>query len=345
MINKCIRNNFILTIMAVMLILALALPALAQEPASPSSDVETPVLINAPLLPDYVAYDAELKEFEIMIDSGKVVGILAVAEGNEEWFNIFEDTVIIDNETGTPGSLNELKSGDKIFVYGSQMKTRSLPPQSRAIIVLTNIGPKAPTKYLTVMNVEKGIAGNTKVFDSNGEFIVNITNDTVLLPYLTKQIVMADDIKPGSKILVWSEIMTLSLPAQMTADRIILLPEEKTPEEGRIIISQMAGVIAYNGLEITPEDDELFYTKHDTLMIPLRKVTEALGYEVKWFPEGSRIELHKDGQAVNLQIGKRQYNDKELTIAPELTKSYTFVPTEFLEEILGFQVTINNHHV
>lgn len=343
MIKRFNSKSLALILISCMLVFSLAIPAIAQEPVLEPVISDLPLMKDAPLAPDYAAYDAQVKE--VMTEDGIVTAILAITDGNEERFNIFSDTVVINNETGNPSSLNELVPGDKIFVYGSLMKTRSLPPQSTAFIVLTDIDVKAPAKFVKVMSMEENAAGNLIVFDANGEYNVNITEETVLRPYRTKQIVTKDDIKAGANILVWSEIMTLSLPAQMTADMVVLLPEEQEPSSDKIIISLMAGVIAYNGLEITPEGDELFYDQNDTLMIPLRKVCETLGYEVKWVPEGNKIELHKDGQIVKLQIGSHQYNDVELAIAPELTNSITFVPTEFLAEILNYEVSINNHHV
>lgn len=350
MIKRFTSRSLSMILISCMLVFSLALPAIAQEPVSEPVISDLPLVKDAPLAPDYAAYDAQVKE--VMTEDGIVTAILAIADGNEERFNIFSDTAVINNETGAPTSLKELVPGDKelvpgdkIFVYGSLMKTRSLPPQSTAFIVLTDIDVKAPAKFVKVMSMEEDAAGNLIVFDANGEYTVNITEETVLRPYRTKQIVTKDDIKAGANILVWSEIMTLSLPAQMTADMVVLLPEEQEPSSDKIIISLMAGVIAYNGQEITPEGDELFYDKNDTLMIPLRKVCETLGYEVKWVPEGNKIELHKEGQIVKLQIGSHQYNDVELAIAPELTNSITFVPTEFLAEILNYEVSINSHHV
>ncbi len=343
MIRNLTRKKLPLILISCMLVFGLALPAIAQEPVIQAGNSDLPLVDTAPLSPNYAIYDAEVKE--VMMENGVVTSILAIAEGHEERFNVFEETVVINNETGEPSSLNELKAGDKIFVYGSLMKTRSLPPQSAALVILTNLDAKGPAIYIEVLKVEEDPAGFLRLHDAGGEFNVNVTDETVLRPYLTKNIITTDDIRAGSKILAWSEIMTLSLPAQITPDLIVLLPEEAAPAADKIIISLMAGVIAYNGQEITPEGDELFYDKNDTLMIPLRKVCEALGYEVKWIPAGSKIELFKDGQTVKLQIGSRKYNDTELAVAPELTNSITFVPVEFLKSVLEYDVSINNHHV
>ena len=53
--------------------------------------------------------------------------------------NISEETLVIDSKTGLPTSLNTLKVDDTIFVYYSAAMMKSLPPQSHAIAIVTQV--------------------------------------------------------------------------------------------------------------------------------------------------------------------------------------------------------------
>lgn len=339
MLKKSILKNCILTTMSFMLILASAFPVLAADTGSQS---DPSLLIASDAMPDHITYSAIVKEREVVIDSGVVVGISAEANGSLEHFNIFEDTLVIDNEKAIAGDLSSLKPGETIWVYASTMKTRSLPPQSRAFAVLTNMSSKAPAKYLTVMSLDKDADGTVSILDTNNEYIARITKDTIILPYKTKQIVRAEDIKIGSRILVWSEIMTMSIPAQMTADQVMLLPEAETPFNGKVIIYPLAKMLSVNGQEVSLEDDEMFYDVQGNTMLPLRRVAEMLGYKVKWIQDSRSILLNKEDQSISLQIGNRQCDGLNLLLAPEIKSSKTFVSVEFLKEVLGMQVSIDD---
>jgi hypothetical protein len=86
------------------------------------------------------------------------------------------------------------------------------------------------------------------------------------------------------------------------------------------------------------------------VMVPLRAIAEALGYQVTWFHETRSVRLDildEDGapyigRAVALAIGKDSYEfvyariaPITLGAAPELTNGTTFVPLQFFRIILG----------
>lgn len=329
-------KKIIMVALSLMLIFSATYPVMADDTTAVPISAENPATPQP--LPSYVAYNAVIKE--LIFENDILIGILADADGNEERFNIFDDTIMVDNENAIPVNPKSLKAGDMIFVYGSPAKTFSLPPQSRAIAILTNIDKKAPARYLTVSDINKVENGDLKILDTDNEYIITITDETQLIPYKTKQRVLKDDIVIGSRVLVWSEIMTLSLPAQMTADVLMLLPGEDMPFITKITISPSQGIISINDKNNGAAWHEDLFVKYDTTLVPLRKVSETLGYEVKWFSDGRKIELAKDNRVIKLQISNKKYDNTSLSVAPELINSKTFVPMEFFKEVLGVQVEI-----
>ena len=81
-------------------------------------------------------------------------------------------------------------------------------------------------------------------------------------------------------------------------------------------------------------------------MIPLRMVAEALGYKVTWNEEAERVELERLPHWITLKPGEDAYTFAKtapmpLGKAPELVNDTTFVPVEFVREILQTEYTIS----
>lgn len=145
-------------------------------------------------------------------------------------FNISDATIFMDNVTGAPASIESVKEGDRIYVYYSSAMTRSLPPQSAATAVLTNIGDKAPARLITAEEVTQNEDGSISVLSDDGSYVITVNGDTPVSPFKTKNIVTTDDIVKGTRFFAWFEVMTLSLPAQVVADKVVILPEEAKVE-------------------------------------------------------------------------------------------------------------------
>ena len=75
----------------------------------------------------------------------------------------------------------------------------------------------------------------------------------------------------------------------------------------------------------------------DVVMVPLRVVAEALDYEVRWNGEQRSVQL---GVAINIWIGRTEVHvgrmaPIELSAAPLIMDSITFVPLDFFRDVLG----------
>ncbi len=99
--------------------------------------------------------------------------------------------------------------------------------------------------------------------------------------------------------------------------------------------------IELNGKEIKTDVDP--QVKAERTFVPLRFVSEALGYTVDWKQEDQSVDISKGQDKLTLWLGKKTLKSgkKEMTmdIAPYASQERTFVPLRFVAENLGVQVT------
>lgn len=99
--------------------------------------------------------------------------------------------------------------------------------------------------------------------------------------------------------------------------------------------------IYVNGRELLTED-VMPVIRHDRTYLPLRAVTEELGYTVKWDQVKKEVTLTKDKKAVVMTIGKKSYRqngkDMAMDVAPYLEKDRTFIPAYYLGKATGLSV-------
>jgi hypothetical protein len=87
------------------------------------------------------------------------------------------------------------------------------------------------------------------------------------------------------------------------------------------------------------------------LMLPLRELAEAAGFEVTWNDETKQIELANGARWTSVELSKNAYfknkmAPRELSKAPTLIGDKTYVPAEFFTQILslGLQTKEGNIH-
>lgn len=88
---------------------------------------------------------------------------------------------------------------------------------------------------------------------------------------------------------------------------------------------------------------------HNTAMIPLRALTEALGIELKWHKEDKSAELTRDALWTQVFTGKDRYSVNKMLLtlgaAPEIKDGTLYVPAAFAEKVLHAQLTTNGNQV
>lgn len=97
-------------------------------------------------------------------------------------------------------------------------------------------------------------------------------------------------------------------------------------------------------LEYTITSDR-FHTRpgFNVMMVPLRDVVEALGYEVEMDWEGRVVIYHNNERVIRLTPGENDYSregrrgggSRSLESAPELIGDHTYVPISFFDQILN----------
>ena len=154
------------------------------------------------------------------------------------------------------------------------------------------------------------------------------------------------------KLIVEYSVVTFSIPPQTAPTKITVLFEEAVAPSFEIeapaapaLEADTEGVSDFyanllNGDVVVNNkiiDAPVPYIRHGVVMVPLRAVVEALGFDVSWDGETESIRL---GTAINLWVGKDEYIRGRMApitlgVAPEVLDLRTFVPMSFFREVLG----------
>lgn len=248
--------------------------------------------------------------------------------------NISDETLIISNKTGLPTSLTGLKVNDSVFVYYSAAMTRSLPPQSHAIAIVTEIEKEASRAQLfTIKEIISQKDGEIRALNKEGDLIVTFTKDMPLSPYKTKQMTQLSDIKVGTQLFIWYDIVAMSYPGQTGATKAVLVGQE----EGlgpRAVYTPWAGLDAFhlviNKQTITMTNQKVL-DRNGHLMVPLSSVAKSLGFKITWNAKDQSILLDDGTVKTTVYIGEDQYF-KASSQALGLTASFSLgAPAEIIE--------------
>jgi len=243
--------------------------------------------------------------------------------GNIAIFYVLEETFLVSNKTMDIVDRSYLEEGMKVMAY-----------YPSDIILPMIYPPRIPADVVAVMENEEYTNVEVYRFDEN-----LLSTDGILQIFPDEETVIVDregnllkkeDIR-NSKAVVFYGIAELSLPAKAVPQKVIVL-KEQLKDTGRAVIEGVETVL-----------NKPMYMKDNTIMVPLRQIAEALGYEVKWNGENYSVEIMKGAHWFLVKIGEDDYNfakmKTQLGIAPELVVSTTYVPVEFLE-LMGLNVDI-----
>lgn len=253
--------------------------------------------------------------------------VVKTTDGQEIQFNIGGSTQVIDANTVTPLDLSARET-DKVAVTYSNAMTMSIPPQAYAYAIIGNIKSDMGNPIFTIVEeVRQGKDGITIVTE-NGSKEITVQVTAQISPYLTRNIVTLSDIKAGSNVLLWYDMMTMSIPAFATSEKVVILPSAVEETDA----------LTVNGVEITLAEDEIVYDNNGVEMLPLRTVAETLGFKVEWVNETQSIIVSKDAFTATIRIGTTEggINKMRLVLetAPVLySGTKTYVPTSFFAEL------------
>lgn len=216
----------------------------------------------------------------------------------------------------------------------------------------------------------------TSMISENGELIIHIHDETEII--FEDETDVREALEEGQvlievlnnrRLTVTFAITTRSEPPQTTPSKIVVhfetavhLPLELNGEgyengESGVVtpihqlteeeLNEMYEAMQLNGEVVIRgefvEAPAPFLVRGDgriDVMVPLRAIAEALGYDVNWDHEVQGVRL---GAAINLWIGRDEYvvgrmAPIELGVAPKLVEGVTFVPMTFFRDALGYTI-------
>lgn len=304
------HKKLLASALAAALTLSLAVPALAAEPVGADAAAEAPayeLVQRGETFPTRVWGAAvELGDMSLTLENSnesdpyqKVV------------VNVEEDTLILDAVTGEAKTFDDLRTGETVYAWVGPDMTKSLPPISTGRVILCGLPADyaAPT-YAEVESVTETESGADVCL--NNDVVLHLSADTGYLaaPGWEKETVSAADIVPGTRVLAWYSVVTLSLPAQASPEKVMVFP------------SDYAGWVAADGLTVTVNGQALALegaaaakVENGHLMVPVRALAEALGCEVAWEPYTNQVTVTRDGvECYHFTIGGDQAAKGDVTV-------------------------------
>lgn len=113
---------------------------------------------------------------------------------------------VIDASTGETIELKDVSRGSFVYAWGGDTMTMSLPPQMSLQALVTNIPADAAAPLYGVVKsriVEESGSSTYKFSLNDGEIWTAIEGKTQVVPFRTRQIVKLQDIRNGSRVIVW----------------------------------------------------------------------------------------------------------------------------------------------
>lgn len=282
-----------------------------------------------------------LSDFGEVAEVGEDYVVLKLDEGAavaRVQLNITDESAILDNATGKAVKLADVKVGERVYAYYSEQMTRSIPAQSALSLLLTNVENTTPGLFWTVEDVAHSNSNSKILTVNNGDLLLTVTTD--------------ENIQPGATVVAWYDMVLESLPAQATADRVTVLTavDHAEPEEEKAVET----VVEPQGVTVNGDKlDVVVETVNGEAMVPLRAVSEALGFTLTWNPNEMSAHITNGTVQTKVAMGDTTYymqtaiegalgltGPQDLGAAVYLrNKEVMFVPAN-LFKLLGFDVEI-----
>lgn len=301
---------------------------------------------------DTVAINEEPAVIEetLVYDKAELYGTAKIEEGSlyivtetgDVMLNADENTLFVDAQ-GFKTTVEAIENGASLKVIASQAMTMSLPPQSYAhVVILADENGGFPF-YVEVKKVLTDENGNFAFPSKDGQYDIIVAPDmSEILPFATRNIVTAADIKENSRILVYSDVMTMSIPAVVPSQKVVILPEEMAASEEAIIEK-----VVVNGEELVVDGISAVINKDSVIMLPVRAICEKADLEVSWDDTLKAVTVGTVPMGVTFNIGENAYTKAKmmpqtLSSEPIAENERTYVPVDFFTDILGATVSTEN---
>ncbi len=310
--------------------------------ANPEEEI---MLISEDIMPISEEETAVTEPLAVEYDKVELYGTAKVEEdglyivGDDEVIlHTDENTIFVDG-LGFKSSIEAIENGTNLKVVASHAMTMSIPAQTYAYVVMIANEDGGFPIYAEVKSIETDEDGNLVFASKDGTYnIVYGEELTEVAPFATRNIVTVADIKEGSRILVFSNIMTMSLPAMVPADKIVILPEIAE-------VVEVPTSVTVNGEAIVAGDAQEVFEKDGMWLLPVRAICEKAGLEVKWDAELNAVSVGTIPMGVTFNLGENSYTKarmmpQTLSSAPVCEAERTYVPVDFFTEILEASIEI-----
>ena len=170
-------------------------------------------------------------------------------------------------------------------------------------------------------------------------------------PWLTNTMNEVPDIfKEETEGTLWATVIGVKSPLKKWADEygyVCILDKNanavylyKKPQSQPQ--PQLAPIEVWYNFEKVNFPDQSPVIQNDRTLVPIRAISEALGYEVKWNPEAQNVVISNGYYEMGLFIGASYYylNGKRhsMDVSPQIIGDRTMVPVRFVSEAFGKEV-------
>lgn len=267
---------------------------MAETPTADTASADTPAAAPAEEIPYSVGVKATVTGITTTEDGYTSIEVKP-EDGETIVLNLSDETILVDNQTGTAVGLDSIKEGNTIYAYHDMMMTMSIPAQTPALVILTNLGETAPAK-LHMPEQVRYLDNKVTALCDNGSIVLSTSDETVFTPYRTRQIVAAQDVRLGHAFLAWYDVVAESYPAQATAARVMILPEKAEPDAVSLVLDGDMVIDAQ--------------WKDGAVVVPARLTAETLGLTVGYRKEDDAavITIADASGEIRMTMGEDAYS-------------------------------------
>lgn len=156
------------------------------------------------------------------VDAGGMI-VMQTTQNGDLACNTSADTIFVNAVTGREASLSDVRVGTYVSATVTPAMTRSVPPQAACYAMILDIPQNGlgSASYVQVSSVNREAEGALQIMNQNDDTVISIPADIPVERLGSDETVEKADIVEGSKLIVWYDAVTLSVPAKATALRVV----------------------------------------------------------------------------------------------------------------------------
>ena len=144
---------------------------------------------------------------EVTSDSVTIDNQSGISSAGEMVITFSPETPIFDAETGNPVDMTEAETGTVVYAYIGDAMTMSGPAITNGQLFFVHVTDvSAVPVYTEIESVKKSAENDDTVCVKAKDGVTyTVSAETRILPYLTRNIVTADDLEAGKKCAIWAD--------------------------------------------------------------------------------------------------------------------------------------------